>query len=145
MAEFDVDFQSFGDMIQALQGLDMFDDETQSKLLNAGSELLMDTIQEEAGRSPYRLKNILAKLSRSSKPKTDKSGMKYVEVTVSGKNERGERNATVAFVLNYGRSKKFGKITGSYFWTRAVKRAEKGVLETYEDVITEQLKERKLI
>ena len=145
MAEFEVDFESMGDMIRSLQALDLFDDETQTKLLNAGSDLLMDTIREEAGRSPHNLKRIVGKLSRSKKPKTDKSGTRYVEVTVSGKNDRGERNATVAFVLNYGRSEKFGKITGSYFWTRAASRANKAVLETYENIITDELAERKLI
>lgn len=142
MAEFDVDFSSMDNMIKSLKGLDMFDEDMQRKLLNAGADFLVRTISEEAGRSDYHLKRISSKLSKSRTIKRDKDGNYYVTVTVNGKNDRGERNATVAFVLNYGRSEKYGRIQGSYYWTRAVKRTEKNVQTVYEEIVTEELKER---
>ena len=144
MAEFDVDFNSMGSLIKSLEGLDMFDEAMQTKLLSAGADQLMDAIREEADRSEYRLKRISSKLSKSRKPKKGKDGVYYVTVTVSGNNERGERNATGAFVLNYGRSEKYGAIQGSYFWTRAANRTEKTVPAVYEDIVSEELKERGL-
>ena len=145
MADFDVDISSVSDLIRSLNDAGLFDEDTQNKLLSAAADDLMDAVREEANRSGFDLKKTLTKLSKSKKVKRDKTGNSYLTVTVSGKNQRGERNATVAFVLNYGRSKKYGKITGSYFWTRAVKRSSKTVLSTYEKTITQELKERKLI
>lgn len=144
MAEFDVDFSSMDSLIKSLEGLDMFDEDMQSKMLNAGADHLIKTIQEEATRSGYQLKRISSKLSKGRKIKKDKNGNFYTTVTVAGKNERGERNATVAFVLNYGRSEEYGKIQGSYYWTRAVNRTEKTAQGVYEDIVTEELKERGL-
>lgn len=142
MAEFDVDFSSVDKLIQSLEELDLFDEDMQGKMLNAGADHLMDTIRKEAGSSGYRLSRISSKLSKSRKIKKDKDGNYYTSVTVSGKNERGQRNATVAFVLNYGRSEKYGRIEGSYYWTRAVKRTEQSLQRVYEDIVTEELKER---
>lgn len=144
MADFNVDFSSMDGLIKSLEGLDLFDEEMQSKMLNAGADRLMGTIREEANRSGYQLQRISSKLSKGRKIKKDKNGNYYMTVTVSGKNDRGERNATVTFVLNYGRSEKYGRIHGSYFWTRAVNRTEKTVQGVYEDIVTEELKERGL-
>lgn len=142
MAEFS--FDGIDDLIKSMQKADLFDEETQSKMLNAGADHLTKTIREEASRSGYQLRRISSKLSKSRKIKKDKNGNFYTTVTVSGNNDRGERNATVAFVLNYGRSEKYGRIQGSYFWTRAVNRTEKTVQGVYEDIVTEELKERGL-
>ena len=143
MAEFS--FDGMDELIAAMRDADLFDKRTQEDLIDAGSRHLMDVIQEEAVRSNYQLRRISSKLSKSRVVKVDKVGDYYKVVTVSGKNERGERNATVAFVLNYGRSETYGKIPGSYFWTRAVKRSEKTVVPVYEAIITEKYKERGLI
>lgn len=144
MAEFDVDFSSIDNLIRSLEEMDLFNEDMQSKLLNAGADHLMDTIKKEASGSKYRLIHISSKLSKSRKIKKDKNGNYFTSVTVTGKNERGERNATVAFVLNYGRSEKYGKIEGSYYWTRAVSRTEKSLQGVYEDIVTEELNERGL-
>ena len=144
MASFDVDFSSMDSMIKSLEDLDLFDEGMQTKMLNAGADKLMETIREEANRSGFQLKRISSKLSKGRKIKKDKNGNFYTTVTVSGKNERGERNATVAFVMNYGRSEEYGKIHGSYYWTRAVNRTEKTVPGVCEDIVTEELKERGL-
>lgn len=144
MAEFDVDFSSIDNLIRSLEEMDLFDEDMQSKMLNAGADHLMDTIRKEDGSSGYRLSRISSKLIKSRKIKKDKNGNYFTSVTVTGKNERGERNATVAFVLNYGRSEKYGKIEGSYYWTRAVNRTEKSLQGVYEDIVTEELNERGL-
>ncbi len=143
MAEFS--FSGMDELIDALQDADLFDEATQTELLQAGTDHLRDVIQEEIVRAPYNLKFVSTKLTKQRKAKKDKDGNYYMTVSVSGKNERGQRNATVAFVLNYGRSEAYGKIQGSYFWTRAVTRSEKTVVPIYESIITEKYRERGLI
>lgn len=145
MASFDVEAGSMDEFVSFLQAQGLFSEDMQEKLLTAGAEQLQAEIRTQANRTPYRLQRINSKLSRSRKIKKDKNGNYYMTVTVSGKNEKGERNATVAFVLNYGRSKQFGKISGSYFWTKAVNKTERTILPTYERIVNKELSERGLI
>ena len=79
---------------------------------------------------------------KAGKIKKNKNGEYYVTVTVNGKNIRGQRLATIAFVFNYGRQKKYGEIKGQYFWTRAVKQTEKILPQIYEREVTNILQER---
>lgn len=143
MAE--ISFDGTDDVIRALSEFDLFDEQTQTKLLEAGYENLRSLIVEEGGRSGQDIGRMLKKLSKPKKAKKDKQGIYYVTVSPSGKNERGERNGAVLFVLNYGRSEPYGKIQGSYFWTRAVRRSERQVLPVYEKIINEELTERGLV
>lgn len=145
MASFDVETGSMDEFVSFLQSQGLFSEDMQEKLLTAGADQLQAEIRTQASRAPYRLQRISSKLSRSRKIKKDKNGNYYMTVTVSGKNEKGERNATVAFVLNYGRSKQFGKISGSYFWTKAVNKTERTILPTYERIVSKELSERGLI
>lgn len=138
MAEFEF---SVSDLIQALEKADLFDEESQSRLLEAGSKALIDQIDTETRRSQYNLAWISPKL-KAGKIKKNKNGEYYVTVTVNGKNTRGERLATIAFVFNYGRQKKYGEIKGQYFWTRAVKQTEKILPQIYEREVTNILQER---
>lgn len=144
MASFKLESGSLDTLIKQIASMNMFDEETQEELLNAGADHLIGTIRKEASSAPYRLDRIAEKVTKSRKIKKDKNGNYYLTVTPSGKNFRGERNATVAFVLNYGRSEKYGKITGCYFWTRAVKSAEKTVTKIYADLIDKKIKEKGL-
>ena len=144
MASFKLESGSLDTLIKQIASMDMFDEETQEELLNAGADHLIGTIRKEASSATYRLDRIAEKVTKSRKIKKDKNGNCYLTVTPSGKNSRGERNATVAFVLNYGRSEKYGKITGCYFWTRAVKSAEKTVTKIYADLIDKKIKEKGL-
>lgn len=145
MAGFEIDTGSMEGLVSFLQAEGLFSEEFQTKLLTAGVEHLQSEIRAQASRAPYQLQRISSKLSRSRKIKKDKNGNYYMTVTVSGKNDKGERNATVAFVLNYGRAEKFGKISGSYFWTKAVQKAERAVLPLYEEIVNQELSERGLI
>lgn len=143
MAEFS--FEGMDDLISAMQKADLFDEQTQTELLLSGTAQLRNLIQEEASRSQYNLKFLSSRLTKQKKVKRDKNGNYYMTVSVSGKNKRGERNATVAFVLNYGRREEYGKIEGSYYWTRAVRRSENSVVSVYEKIITNKLEERGLV
>lgn len=144
MASFKLESGSLDTLVQQLESMNMFDEETQEELLNAGADHLIGTIRKEASSAQYRLDRIAGEVKKTRKLKKDKNGNYYLTVTPSGKNSRGERNATVAFVLNYGRSEKYGKITGCYFWTRAVKNAEKTVPKIYTDLIENKIKEKGL-
>ena len=144
MASFKLESGSLDTLVRQLESMNMFDEDTQEELLNAGADHLIGTIRKEAGSAPYRLDRIAGKVTKSRKIKKDKNGNYYLTVTPNGKNSRGERNATVAFVLNYGRSEKYGKITGCYFWTRAVKSVEKTVTKIYADLIDQKIKEKGL-
>lgn len=143
MAEFEV--SSMDELIRAMQDFDLFTDDVQDKLISAGADTLMATIREEAQRSGQDLQRITGKLTKGRVLKKDKNGIRYRVVSIPGNNSRGERNGTVAFVLNYGRSEEYGRIEGSYFWTRAVKRTENSLLPIYEKIINEELTERSLI
>ena len=143
MAELSSD--GIDDLIKAMQRADIFDEATQTELLQAGAEHFRDIVRQEVNRAAYDLKFVSSKLSKQKKAKRDKDGNYYMTVTVTGKNERGERNATVAFVLNYGRREEYGKIEGSYFWTRARQRSDLTVVPVYEKIIEEKYKERGLI
>lgn len=143
MAKFSHD--GVDDLINAMQQADLFDEETQTELLQAGTEQFRKIVREEAGRSPHNLKFVLSKLSKQKRAKRDRDGNYYMTVSVTGKNERGERNASVAFVLNYGRREEYGKIAGSHFWTRAARRSDKSVVPIYEKIIGAKYKERGLI
>ena len=134
---------SVNDLIQALDKADLFDAESQERLLTAGSAHLIDEIKQETNRSTYNLKWISPKI-KAGKMKKNKNGEYSTTVTLNGKNERGERFATIAFVLNYGRQKKYGLIKGQYFWTRAVKSTDKTISQVYEKEVNKILQERGL-
>lgn len=134
---------SVNDLIQALDKADLFDAESQERLLKAGSDHLIEQIKQETNRSTYNLKWISPKI-KASKMKKSKNGEYYSIVSLNGKNERGERFATIAFVLNYGRQKKYGLIKGQYFWTRAVKSANNTITQVYEKETSKILDERGL-
>ena len=138
MAEFNTDMF---DVIQALQKSDLFDEESQTRLLKVGASQLIEQIVSNASQTNYNLKFISPKL-KAGKVKKNKNGDYTITVTVNGKNSRGERLATIAFVLNYGRQKKYGQIKGQYFWTRAVKQTEKILPQIYEREVTNILQER---
>ena len=139
MAEFEC--SSIDQLIKEMQSLDLYDADTQEDVLNAEADVLIEEIQKGMNASQFDLSKIARQVQKS---KVTKSTVRSVTVTVRGKNERGERNATVAFVLNYGRRKEFGEIVGEYFWTSAVKKAENPMLSAAEEVVIKKIKERGL-
>ena len=140
-------FNSAGvtETIKALERANLFDDDAAGQLLERGSELFVGTVRQEMERAPYRLGSLLQKVARKGKTvKRDKNGDPFVTVTINGKNRRGERNATVAFVLNYGRRKEFGEIAPSHFWERAKQQTAEALPQAYADAAEEIYRERGL-
>ena len=95
--------------------------------------------------SGFHTENYAKSVKYTRKIKYDKSGDPYISITAVGKNEHGERSATVLFVLNYGRQEKYGKIEGTYFWTKGTQNAQKRVNAELEKLLEQKLKERGLI
>lgn len=140
-------FNSSGvtDVLRALEKADLFDDDAAGQLLGRGAELFVENVRNEMRSAPYRLGRILDKVRRKGgKPKRDKEGRPYVTVTINGRNARGERNAAVAFVLNYGRSEKYGRIEPAHFWTRAKQQTAEQLPGAYAEVVTHIYEERGL-
>lgn len=139
-------FEGMKELEDALREADLFDDAAAMQdILSAGEAHLSQCIRNEIAKAPYNLKFVSNRLTRNKKVKKDQNGNYYLSVSVSGKNVRGEKNAVVAFVLNYGRAKEYGEIAGSYFWTRAVNKASNSILPVYEKIITEKYREKGLI
>lgn len=143
MAEFQVD--GLTELIQKLESDGLYSDEVAGEILFAQADEMKSETQKEMQKSPYDLDRISKKVGYTKKVKTDKDGVKYVTVSIKGKNERGERNATVAFVLNYGRSAQYGAIRGGHFWTRANQRVQKRALAIAEKKAEEYYKSKGLI
>jgi len=74
-------------------------------MLKAGAAVLVDAQQTEI-RSTFHRGRVTADLASPIKATTvkKKDSTQYVEVYPQGTNRRGERNATVGFVHQYGRS-----------------------------------------
>ena len=53
--------------------------------------------------------------------------------------------AYASSVKYYGRAKEHGQITGTYFWTKGVRNAQKRVNAELEKILTQKLKERGLL
>ena len=133
------------EVIRQLEQADLFGDEAASRLLDAGAELFVANVQKEMRAAPYRLGSLLEKVKRKGgKLRRDAQGRPYVTVTVNGTNKRGERNATVAFVLNYGRAEKFGRIEPAHFWTRAKQTTAEQIPDAYAEVVRDIYQERGL-
>ena len=143
MASFTV--EGLDEAINGLQKMDLFDGETQEELLCDAGDTLVNLIRTEMSKSRLRLDDMTQKVTYSKKIKTDKNGVPSITVTASGKTAQGQRNATVLFVLNYGRDKKYGQITGGYFWTIAVQKAKGIIPARLQKIAEKKLKERGLI
>lgn len=139
-----VKIEGMDELILTLQKADIFDEDTQKEMLNAGADIIISNISDEMIRSHFTIGHLTNKLTKT-KIKKNKYGEPQMTVTVKGKNLTGARNATILFVLNYGRSKKYGEIIGDYFWTKGTKKSEKEIQNRLEEIAKEKLKERGLI
>lgn len=128
-----------------LQKADMFDESMQREMLYAAGDIIVAELQKRVRQSGFATEGYASSVKYKKTIKYDKSGDPYITITAEGKNSRGERKATVLFVLNYGRSEKYGKITGTYFWTKGTQEAQKLVDAEMEKILTEKLKERGLL
>lgn len=147
MAEFDFDPKIISDLIESMKKADLFDEENQSRLLDMGADVVIDNIKAEMRQSGFNITKFEDKIKKT-KVKKDKSGNLYVTITPRGNytgNGKTRRVATILFVLNYGRRKKYGEIQGGYFWTNGAKKGEKEAYEAMTNEVEKIYRERGLI
>ena len=140
-----ISFSGTDELMATLQKADAFDDETQQELLYAAGDIIVEELQNAVRSSGFRTEAYASSVKYRKTIKRDKNGDPYISITAVGKNEHGTRRATVLFVLNYGRAKEYGQITGTYFWTKGVRNAQKRVNAELEKILTQKLKERGLL
>jgi hypothetical protein len=140
-----ISFSGTDELMATLQKANMFDDEMQQELLYAAGDIIVEELQKMVRSSGFRTEGYASSVKYRKTIKQDKNGDPYITITAVGKNEHGTRRATVLFVLNYGRAKGYGQITGTYFWTKGVRNAQKRVNAELEKILTQKLKERGLL
>ena len=140
-----ISFSGTDELMATLQKANMFDDEMQQELLYAAGDIIVEELQKMVRSSGFRTEGYASSVKYRKTIKQDKNGDPYITITAVEKNEHGTRRATVLFALNYGRAKEHGQITGTYFWTKGVRNAQKRVNEELEKILTQKLKERGLL
>lgn len=140
-----ISFSGTDELMATFQKANAFDDETQQELLYAAGDIIVEELQKMVKTSGFRTEAYASSVKYRKTIKRDKNGDPYISITAVGKNEHGTRRATVLFVLNYGRAKEYGQITGTYFWTKGVRNAQKRVNAELEKILTQKLKERGLL
>lgn len=140
-----ISFSGTDELMATLQKANAFDDETQQELLYAAGDIIVEELQKMVKTSGFQTEAYASSVKYRKTIKRDKNGDPYISITAVGKNEHGTRRATVLFVLNYGRAKEYGQITGTYFWTKGVRNAQKRVNAELEKILTQKLKERGLL
>jgi hypothetical protein len=140
-----ISFSGTDELIATLQKANAFDDETQQELLYAAGDIIVEELQKMVKASGFQTEAYASSVKYRKTIKQDKNGDPYITITAVGKNEHGTRRAAVLFVLNYGRAKEYGQITGTYFWTKGVRSAQKRVNAELEKILTQKLKERGLL
>ena len=122
MAKFDPDTTGIESAVRALRRADLFTDEAEARMLDAGGQVLEQAIAAAVRRSHHvRTGQLASSIKRSSTVKKDKHGTPYITVTAVGKTRKGVRHAVKGFVLNYGRRTR-GRIRADHFWTDAADR-----------------------
>ena len=133
------------ELMATLQKANVFDENMQQELLYAAGDIIVEELQKMVKASGFQTEAYASSVKYRKTIKRDKNGDPYITITAVGKNEHGTRRATVLFVLNYGRSAEYGKINGTYFWTKGVRSAQKRVNAELEKILTQKLKERGLL
>lgn len=124
------------ELMATLQKANVFDEDMQKELLYAAGDIIVEELQNAVRASGFRTEAYASSVKYRKTIKRDKNGDPYISITAVGKNEHGTRRATVLFVLNYGRAKEYGQITGTYFWTKGVRNAQKRVNAELEKILT---------
>lgn len=132
------------ELITKLQKASEFDDEMHKDLLYAAGDIIVEELQKAIKTSGFHTEAYASSVKYRKTIKQDKNGDPYITITAVGKNEHGTRRATVLFVLNYGRREEYGKIEGTYFWTKSVRAAGKRANKEIEKLLEQKLKERGL-
>ena len=133
------------ELMATLQKANVFDEDMQQELLYAAGDIIVEELQKMVKASGFQTEAYASSVKYRKTIKRDKNGDPYISITAVGKNEHGTRRATVLFVLNYGRGAGYGKINGTYFWTKGVRSAQKRVNAELEKILTQKMKERGLL
>ena len=131
-------------MMATLQDVDVLDEATIKEMMDAAGEILVAEIKKRVAQSGFATEDYVKSI-KATKIKRNKYDEPYIQVTSVGKNKHGVRRAAVLFVLNYGRGAGYGKINGTYFWTKGVRSAQKRVNAELEKILTQKMKERGLL
>lgn len=144
MAELDV--SGITETIRQLNKADLFTDENLKDMLTVGADIMLDAVKSafiEAGHNNISLKRRTGEtyrhIVRRTKLRRDKHGDPYMVVSVAGKDSRGQKYGTKAFVLNYGR-RTGGKIPADFYWSRAKQNAWPKVNDAMAEVAERKLK-----
>ena len=143
MAEFQTD--GLTEFIRQLEQDDLFNDEVAGEMLFSMADEMVDSVQKKMLSTRYNMTRLSKKVGYTKKIKSEKNGGKSVTVSVKGKNARGERNATVVFVLNYGRREEYGRLAPMHFWDSATHETKEKAQEIAENAATEYYKSKGLI
>lgn len=147
MAEFEYDPNAISNLIDNLAKADLFNAENENRLITTGANEVANSVKNAIGQSQFNISKFRNKIKVSNKVKKDKSGYSYVTISPSGnysENGRPRRIAEILFVLNYGRKKEHGEITGDYFWTNGVKKGQKRAEEAMREEVNKIYHERGL-
>lgn len=144
MAQFESD--GITEAIRQLERANLFTDENVRDMLKTGIDIMQSAVKSafvQAGHNnpsrPRRTGETFRHISKSRSVKKDKDGVPYMQVTINGKDRRGQRYGTKAFVLNYGR-RTGGKIAADYYWSNAVKATYPKANAAMSDVAAKKLK-----
>lgn len=139
-------FQTSGldEMVAKLQNAGGLDDKLVNEIMNAAGEIMVTEIKKRVAQSGFATEDYVKSI-KPTRIRKNKYGEPYIQVTAEGNNKHGERRAAVLFILNYGRGSEYGRITGTYFWTRGSQEAAKQVDKELEELLTQKLKERGLL
>ena len=139
-------FQTSGvdEMVAKLQKAGGLDDKLVTEIMNAAGEIMVAEIKKRVAQSGFATEEYVKSI-KPTKIRRNKFGEPYIQVTAVWNNKHGERRAAVLFVLNYGRGPQYGRITGTYYWTRGSQEAAKQVEKELDALLTQKLKERGLL
>jgi len=134
MARFETD--GLDDVLEEMERMGETIGETADKMLMAGAEEVKKAWKASAERNVHRdTGDMIASINYPRKPKTA-NGIRSIDIYPQGKDKKGVRNATKAFVLNYGTSKH----KGSHFVDQADDKAAEPVQTVYRKIWDEHLK-----
>lgn len=141
-------YSDLSNAINQMHKADIFNDQNVKEILTAGTDVMLDNVKTafvRAGHNnpgkPRRTGKTLRHFARSRKVRRTKDDVPYMVVTVNGKDERGQRYGTKAFVLNYGR-RRGGRIPADYYLTISARNAWGRVNETMINIMRNKLEGR---
>lgn len=79
-----VNIEGMDELIRSLEKANLFDDETTEEMLNAGADIITESISKEMMKSNFTIQHLISKIKKSKIKKT-KQGDPKISITVKGK------------------------------------------------------------